>query len=155
MYPISEQIAQLVYDRLFFDGTATGGVVRPTRIGNFQPKDSQIIITQGDKTPNDELSWPGNPPAIAWEFPFEIACVLRQSEADETPIDTLKNEFEANVIKALNIGSNWWAWNNLAVDSKISSVTDYQASDGSGSGFSITLTITYRVAENDPYEVYV
>jgi hypothetical protein len=151
--PVSERIAELVTERLFSDGTATGGVIRPTRIGGFQPKDYQLIITQGAKSPNDDLSCPGNPPAIAWDFPITIAGVLRQSETDETAIDTIKNTFEADVIKAINSGSAWWSWDGLAIDSKISGVSDYQAADGSGSGFEMTLTITYRVAENDPYEV--
>jgi hypothetical protein len=151
MTPISEQIIQLLYERLELSGVAVGGVIRPTQTGGFQPKDYQIIITQGSKSPNDDLSYPGNPPAVAWDWPISIAAIVRQSEDDLTAIDTLKNQFCADVSKAITTGSQWWNWNNLAIDTKISDITDYQASDGSGSGCELTVTITYRVAEDDPY----
>jgi len=41
-------------------------VVRPTRFGDFTPKDRQIMLVQGPQELVAELSHPGNPPARRW-----------------------------------------------------------------------------------------
>jgi hypothetical protein len=149
MIHVAERIAEIVVDRLAIFGPI-GGVVRPTRLADHEIKDYQIVLTQGNKSPVDEFSCPGNPPLIAYELPFEIACILRPSEMEIQSADTLRNQFELDVIQSLTLASDWWTWNGLAIDSKISSIAPYQANDGSSSGFQLTLTVTYRVAENNP-----
>ena len=155
--PVSEQIAVIIRNRLALISTAnsyettTTGVVRGTQRGDFQPKDYQIVLTQGNKTENKELSCPGSPPLVAWDQPFLIAGILRQSETDQTAIDTLKNVFEADVIKALNTGVAWWNMEAKAINSTVSGATWNQSDSGSDSSFELTLLVTYRTAENDPY----
>ena len=155
---ITEQIAVILKNRLAaistasgYETTASGGVIRPTRMGGFQPKDYQIIINQGDKTPNESHHHPGNPPATAYDMTFQIACVLRPSELDSTFADTLKNQFEADVIKSLAQGVAWWNFGGLAIDSRVEAVMDYESDDGSQLGFAVDFVVTYRVSENDPY----
>jgi hypothetical protein len=155
--PISEQIAVVVKSRLEAITTGNGyettqsGVIRPKRIETTQPKDYQITIAQGDKTPNEALSHPGNPPAICWDFPFTISGILRQSETDTTAQDTLKNTFEADVIKSLTSVSNWHTMGGLAINSTISNVEDYFDAEAEAGAFRVVLTVMYRVSENDPY----
>ena len=155
--PILEQIAVIVRSRLAAISTGSGyettaaEAIRPTRISDRSPKDYQLIIKQGDKTPNDALSCPGNPAAVAWDQPFVIAGILRPSETSATAIDTFKNTFEADVIKSLTAPASWWNFGGLAMNSVISGVADYESSEGTEGGFMVTLTVTYRVSENDPY----
>mgnify|MGYP000679761412 FL=1 len=68
---IVEQIALELYTRLesllVSEGnyeTLVSEVVRPTRVGII-PKHGQVVIVQGTSTEVPELSFPGNPPAIA------------------------------------------------------------------------------------------
>ena len=155
---ITEQIAAIVATRLAaistgsgYETTVSGGVIRPTRLGGFQPKDYQIVFKQGDQEPMTEHDHPGNPPAVAWKVPFLIRGVLRTSELTSTAEDTLKNEFEADVRKSLAAGVAWWNFSGLAIDSGISGAEPYVSDDGTESGFQVTLDVTYRVSENDPY----
>ena len=157
--PVSERIVEVVRLRLaqisIDDGfeTTVSEVVRPKRLENPSPKDYQLVLSQGDKTENREHSCPGNPPIIAWDFPILIRGILRPSEENDTAIDTLKNTFEADVMKAVNTGNAWWNMSGLAINSRMSPVTDYESDDGAEGGFEITLTVIYRTDENDPYTV--
>lgn len=158
---VPEQIALKVKTRLGLISTGSGyettttGVVRPTRIATFQPKDYQIVVTQGDLEPNPDLSHPGNPPAKAWDLPFLIAGILRTSELDTTASDSLKNQFGADVVKALGVptSGDWAQWDGLAINSDVSGVEDYQSSDGAESGFKVTLVVTLRTDETNLYNV--
>ena len=155
---ISEQIAVKVKTRLGLINTDSGyettttGVIRATRQGDFQPKDYQIIVTQGTITRNEELSHPGNPPATAYDMPFQIAGVLRPSDDNATAADTLKNQFWGDCVKALTTGTAWYNWDGLAINTAPpTDVEDYQAEDGAAVGFRFILTVTFRTDENDPF----
>ena len=154
---VAEQIAVIVKTRLGLISTTSGyetttsGVKRPTQIATFRPEDYQIILTQGDITPNDEYSRPGNPPAQAWDMPFVIAAILRPSDESTTASDTLKNQFWADCVKALTNATPWHTFGGLAFNSKIGPVENYQSDDGSGSGFKLELMVQFRVDETNPY----
>lgn len=156
---VSEQIAVVVATRLGLISTGNGyettasSVERPTVKGGFSPNDYQIVMTQGDITPDSELSHPGNPPATAWVMPIIIAGILRPSESDTTASDTLKNEFAADVIKSVGNATPWHTFGGLAINAAFGVVEDYQAPDGSGSGFKITLLVTFRTDETNLYNV--
>lgn len=154
---IAEQIAVKVRTRLLII-TTTGGfentvnaVIRPKRTSNNNPKNYDVFVTQGTITRNEELSHPGNPPATAWVLPFKIAGTMRPSETLTTAIDTLKNQFWADCVKAINSGANWWTWDSLAIDSRIGDIEDYTADDGSAIGFGLNLFVTFRTDENNPF----
>lgn len=156
---VSERIAAVVATRLGLISTGAGyetttsGVERPTVKGGFSPDDYQIVLTQGDITPDPELSHPGNPPATAWVMPIIIAGILRPSESDTTASDTLKNQFWADVVKAVTNATPWHTFGGLAINAAFGAVQNYQADDGSSSGFKVELLVTYRTDENDPYTV--
>ena len=135
--------------------TTVTEVRRPSRTGGFRPKDYQLIFTQDSKTPNEALSCPGNPPLQAWDVPFRIAGELLQSKEDRRPIDQLRNEFEADVIKSLTtVSDGYWAqWDGLAINTKMSAVETYTEVEEVVAGFHVIMTVTYRTPENNPYEV--
>lgn len=164
--PVAERIAVKVRERLLliderndYETTVSdigggGGVIRPTRVGGIQPLDWQLVVTQGDATRNDQLSMPGNPPATAWNLPFIIAGHLRPSEMSETPIDTLRNQFWADVVRAICVPTaSWYTWDSLAIDSMVSGVREVVSEENTTCGFHLTLSVTYRTDENDPYTV--
>lgn len=159
--PIVEQIAQKVQQRLGLISTASGyettasEVVRPSRKDSFSPKDYQLSFAQESKTENTGLSCPGNPPLQAWNQPFRIAAQLLQSKLDKRAIDSLRNEFEADVIKALSVAESgyWKQWDGLAINSRIDAVETYLDVADELAGFHVILTVIYRTPEDDPYTV--
>lgn len=158
---IPEQIAVKVKARLEQITTANGyeldvaEVVRPTRLGGFRPQDKQLVITQETITRVNELSHPGNPPAIARNLPLKIAGALRASETDTTPSDTQKNQFWADVLKALGdvASGDWTKWDGLAIDSRVDDVEDSTQDDGSSDGFYVILNVIFRTDETNLYNV--
>ena len=153
---ILEQIAQKVVTRLA-SITVAGGyeftvseVVRGTRFGGFRPQHLQLVVNQGTLSRNEELSFPGNPPATAWEMPFEIVGLLMPSESDTNKIDLLRNQFSSDVVKALSTpAASWHNWDGLAILSTISDIDDITQEESSG--FRLTMTVTYRTTEANPY----
>lgn len=156
--PISEQIAQKLATRLALI-TVVGGyeltvseVARPVRYDGFRPQNNQLIVTQGPLTRNDELSAPGNPPRTAYDLEFTIAGLLMPTESNTSKIDALRNTFAADVIKCIcTPAANWHNWDTLAIDSTISQVDNITTEETSG--FKLSLTIVFRVSENNPYSV--
>lgn len=153
MKPVIERIAESVRKRL---GITRGGtsVVRPTRTGGFKPEDYQLVFAQETQTPNEALSCPGNPPLQAWNAPFRIAAELLQSKKDTTAVDTLRNEFAAQVVKALttSAGPYWAQWGGLAINSQLSAIETFLDEGDQVAGFHIVLTVQYRTPENNPFE---
>ena len=151
--PVIERIARVIEARLK-NTEGIVGVVRPTRTGNFRPKDNQILLKQGDDQRRPELDCPGNPPAIANEMPFSVMLELRPSDKDDTSIDTFKNTFRARAITALTKpereGDDWVTFNRLAVNSRIGNATPYLDDAGEVAGIKLTIAVIYRHDENNP-----
>jgi len=159
---VAEKIATTLKTRLGLISTGSGyettvsSVIRPTRLGGFHPDDYQIILNQGDIVKNDELSHPGNPPAQAWNYPFEIIGILRPSETSTLAIDKFKNTFWADIVKAITTSADstpWHTFGSQAINSTIGQVTDYRTDDGGEGGFQVDLLVTFRTDETNPYNV--
>ena len=155
--PISEQIAAKIATRLAGITVANGyeltvsEVARPLRFDGFRPQNNQLIVTQGNLTRNDELSAPGNPPATAYDLEFMIAGLLMPTESSTSKIDTLRNTFASDTIKAIcTPAASWHNWDTLAIDTKVGDVTDITTEESSG--FKLSLTVTFRTTENNPYQ---
>jgi hypothetical protein len=154
---VSEQILQKIATRLA-SITVAGGyevtvseVVRPTRYGGFRPQHLQLVVTQGNLTKNEELSAPGNPPATAWDMEVVIAGLLMPLESATDKIDALRMQFSSDVIKAIcTPQASWHNWDTLAIDTVVGSVDDVTTEEASG--FKVTITVTYRTTENNPYQ---
>ena len=131
-------------------------VVRPTRLGGFQPQDKQLFLTwTGELVPIPENSCPGNPPAIAWGMPIDIAGVLRAPDEDRTAADTLKLQFMSDVIKALgdSASATWHTFGSNAINAHVESVEPYQADDGNAIGFKLRLMVIPRTDETNLFTV--
>lgn len=155
--PISEQIAAKIATRLAGITVANGyeltvsEVARPLRFDGFRPQNNQLIVTQGNLTRNDELSAPGNPPATAYDLEFTVAGLLMPTESSTSKIDTLRNTFASDTIKAIcTPAASWHNWDTLAIDTKVGDVTDITTEESSG--FKLSLTVTFRTTENNPYQ---
>ena len=84
-------------------------------------------------------------------MPFEIVGLLMPSESSTDKIDTLRNQFAADCIKAISTPqASWHNWDGLAILSVISDIDDITQEESSG--FKLTLTVTFRVTENNPYQ---
>lgn len=156
---VVEQIAQVLQTRLqslLVEGafnTLAFEVVRPPRFMDVTPRDMQIVIAQGQNEVVDELSYPGNPPAVARRQTFFIRCYLIPSERDLEAIDAKINTFAADVIKAVCTPSGTWqTFDGLAVDAMFQSLELFQA-DGGIDGVTVPVAVTYRTDENNPYNV--
>lgn len=155
--PISEQIAAKIATRLA--GITVGNgyeltvseVARPIRYDGFRPLNNQLIVSQGNLSKNEELSAPGNPPATAYDLEFTIAGLLMPTESSTSKIDTLRNTFAADTIKAIcTPQASWHNWDTLAIDTRVGDVTDITTEESSG--FKLSLTVTFRTTENNPYQ---
>lgn len=158
--PISEQIANALFDRLqllaaqYSVYTPVSEVIRPTRMGGYTPKHLQVVLTQNDPEVNEELGCPGNPPATAYNILFNIRCHVMPSERDTTVVDEIINTFDADVVRAVAdqtiYGAMWYTLGDLATDAAFQTRESIEA-DGSFVGFNLPLLVTYRTDENNPY----
>lgn len=155
--PIVERIAAELVERLslltagYSENTRVSEVIRlPRGLNSYSPKDRQLVVFQDEATPIPELSRPGNPPAVAILQPFVVVAVVLPSERDPTPIDRIVNVTMADVRKVITRTTNWHTFGGLAIQSTIEG-PDPINDDGQVSGASLTVNVTYRVSENDPY----
>lgn len=157
---VLELIALELLDRL--EGLVNNGgtyntdvceVIRPTRLGsNWTPKHLQIVLTQGANDVVDELSFPGNPPAVCRRVTFNIRCHVMSDENDIEAIDTVITTFAADVIKIVCTATDWHNFDGNAINAEWLSNEDIQA-DGGVDGVNVPIAIYYRTSENDPYTV--
>lgn len=131
--------------------TAVSSVKRLQRNGGeYTPEHLQILVRQGDDEIDDELSYPGNPPAICHRQTFNLRCHVMTSERDIDPVDSISNTFQADVIKCLTAGNNWYQFDGNAIDANIGAIEPINE-DGGPDGLNIPIVIVYRVDENNPY----
>ena len=134
------------------------GVVRPDRLGQSStPEDKGIEVTQGDSIRNEELSHPGNPPAIAYDTDFEINCFVRSSDFDQTAFNIDQNERGGQIIKAITQEATdpglWYTMGGNAIICEIGDVKAFTQSEGNHNGVSVMIQVTHRTSETDPYTV--
>lgn len=146
--PVVEQIMANVRTRM---AAAFDTAVRSTKVATWQPKDLVVVVSQGDVTPNPELSYPANPPVIAYDLPVTVAGVVKPSDSETTAIDTFKNRMGAAIIAAATDATLWHQWGGLAINTVHGPVENYTDETGGFSGAMVQFVITYRVPENDPY----
>lgn len=128
-------------------------VIRPTRMGDFTPADRQVVLVQGQPEIVPELSYPGNPPATAYRQTYQIRCHIMGSERNPEVIDTVINQFHADVVKAVYAGGNvWHTMDDNAIDAEFRS-PEYVTADGGLDGVNVPIAITFRADEGDPTSV--
>jgi hypothetical protein len=147
--PVVEQIMANVRTRMAAAFTA----FRSTRVATWQPKDLVVHVHQGALTPNAELSCPGNPPATAYDLEAIVAGIVKPSDAETIAVDTFRNRMGADIVKAATDATLWHQWEGLALNTVHGPIEDYMDETGGCAGVMVRFTITFRVDENDPYQV--
>jgi hypothetical protein len=71
----------------------------------------------------------------------------------ESPYVTNVNELSAAVQKSLTVDSDWYTFGGYAFDSSVGEITNFTSDDNEHHGATIPLLVTYRVSENNPFEV--
>ena len=163
---VPERIATELLTRLSAITTANGynftasQVVRLNRKGdNWTQKHLSIALTQEPETRNEELDHPGSPPANAYDVEFQIKCVSRDQETSggnpaTTAKDTIVNDMIAAVRKAIAVpAATWHQMGGVAINSMFGDSTIEDSSEGEATVGTVTLMVTYRVSETDPYVV--
>lgn len=158
--PIIEQIAALVKTQLETITTANGyeldvlKVIRPPRamdISDYSLDNNVAYVQQAEPSLGESDEMAGNPPIKEWVQPFVIDWIIRVSEKDETPVDQLLNTARSDIEKAMAAG--------LEPDTDLDDlVTNWSIREPQFAqyedGFElvrVTIDITYRVSETDPY----
>ena len=151
---IVEQIYDVIVDRMesMIDNPdyeiGVAEVFRPTRMGEFTPRDRQILVVQGDDERVTELDIPGNPPGIARRQTFNIRCHLMP---DENSGEDAVNQAAADIIKAITTpNATWHTMDNLAIDSELGKF-EFVNFDGGPDGVNVPLQVTYRISEYSPF----
>ena len=155
---VEERIAEVIEARLqlLVAGSSAlapvSEVIRPLRSGGYTPKDWQIVLTLGPKESVPDLNCPGNPPAMAYDQTYNIFCRVMASERDDTPVDAFVSAFLSEAQMAITNSTTWYQMNGYSIDAVFDS-PEYVEGGGGGDGATIPLRVTYRVSENNPYEV--
>lgn len=122
-------------------------VVRPKRINDFLVTDKVAAVTHTDAEKNDELSCPGAPARIAWDFSISVACIIAPDDGDVEPIDKRADEFGVLCYNAITAPSSWWEFGGHALVSDIGSISNYKPADESAHGVTFMINVTFRAAE--------
>lgn len=151
---IVDQIHEAIVDRLALmvdnDDYEIGiiEVVSPTRIGEFTPRDRQILVVQGDDERTPEMDIPGNPPGIARTQTWNIRCHLMP---DENSGEDAVNQAAADILKAITTPNNTWHnWGGLAINTEMAKI-EYVSFDGGPDGVNVPIRVLYRVSEYSPF----
>lgn len=157
---VPERIATEIIERLEAITVANGysfDVESVTRVPrdsvDWAPFNLAIVLKQGDQTRNEAHDYPGNPPAIAYELPFNIRMFVLQDDKGQAADETAINDAEATVVKAICDATNWWIFDDCSYDAFWGGTTYFRSDQGDHTGFTKELIVRYRVAETDPYVV--
>ncbi len=74
------------------------------------------------------------------------------SEHDPTPIDEYAETMHGDIVRVICDPNLWYSFGGLAVDAEFGDPS-YDSGDGSYFGMDIPIVVTYRVSEDDPWEV--
>lgn len=155
---VNERIFEELYCRLSklvdsTEQTTVCEVVRPTRLGAFTPKDSQIVITYANPELVPELMCPGNPPAEAWRQVFNLYLHTMPSESDEEVVDSIRSRFIADVRRVVCTPSaTWHNFGGYAINAEWEQMQNIESGESCG-GVLMPLAVIYRTDEGDPYTV--
>ena len=130
-------------------------VERANRDGsNLTYKHLSVQVKQEESVRVPELDCPGNPPAIAYEITFTINCISRDSQGETDAYDTVANDMAAAVVAAITADtSTWYTMDGNARNSEIGNITPLSSAEGEVLGMAVPVLVTYRVSENNPYQV--
>lgn len=164
--PVAEKIAAELVTRLEAITTANGyefdaeSVTRPRRIDrNFTPRNYSIVVDQVGESEQEGMSYPGNPPAIAYELVLNVYGFVRESDSATTSPSITENQMVAAIKKAVAKNSSWHTFGGNAFDASFGPVEIFEEGDSlpftvtDHNGAVVPVLVYYRVSELDPYTV--
>lgn len=161
-YTVIEFIAREIVRRLVQIRPSNGyalnvtSVIRPNRNATWTPEDRLILVKQGDSIKNEALSCPGNPPAVAFDTTFELCSFVRTSDFYSVEYESIENDRGAQIIKAITTEASdpsmWYTFEGKAVIADITEVRSFEESENHN-GVIVSLSVTHRQDENNPYNV--
>lgn len=164
--PVAEKIAAELVTRL--DAITTGNgyeftresVTRPRRLDrDFTPRNYSIVVEQVGETEREEMSYPGNPPAIAYESVFNVYGFVRESDDATTSPAITENQMAAAIKKAIAEDASWHTFGSNAFDASFGQTEMFEGGENlpftvvESNGVIVPLSVFYRVSELDPYAV--
>lgn len=162
--PVVERIAKVIAQRLAQISVAGGYsfdavVDRPERMGaNYSPVDKQVVLTQGRRTASPQHSTEGGPGGLlkAWQQEFVIVPFAVRSDRSTASVDELINQREADAMRAITTplapGDDWMTMDGLSFLADFGEPDTYYLKE-QPVGSIISLLVTYRHPENDPFTV--
>ena len=165
--PIIEKIAAELVARLDQITTANGyefdreSVTRPRRIDrDFTPRNYSIVVDQSEEQYDEEQSYPGNPPASAYNVTFSIYGFVRESDDATTSPHITENQMAAAIQKAITENSaTWHSFDGNAIAATFGTTERFRDGDAlpftttEHNGARVELEVLYRVSELDPFSV--
>lgn len=157
--PVVERIADVIVARLREANIYNASIARPDREGiNVSAADGSVIVHQKGINQNSALTCHGNPPAIAYDVRFELQCYVRNQHAEENSYSSACNKLGAQVIlaitKPINEPTMWYQMDGLAINTKnLGAMYPMVNNNGERTGVIVPVVVTFRVSENNPYEV--
>ena len=144
---VDEIIEDAIYHRLVFGMIADKVIRENHNVGQWTPRNRQVIVSQDFPKRYPEIDCPGNPPALGFQTTITLSCHVCQSELDPTPTNRLLSEFATEVITWVTSSDDWPRW-GIAIDSNVG---DFERSsvDDVTDAVQIPITVSYRVSENN------
>ncbi len=136
------------------DGVVPVTVYRVNRDAtDWKPKNNSIVLKQGETSRLPDLDCPGNPPAMAYEIQFGVACFVRQSDRASNADMERVNNLSALARKAITNSTTWYAIDSVSFDAEVGETVPFMEADGGHVGAIFQVTARYRVSELDPFVV--
>ena len=146
-----ERIAQAIQDCVAGVTEEAGYAVtvseclRPKRSDEVKLEDYLVLLGQMEDAPAESM--PQGYDDLVQRFTLDLFVLVGEDEDD--PIDTVLNRFRAEVLRAVLADRQW---DGLALDTIFEGGEPFATSAGSAEGLRLTLAVTYRTLENDPYD---
>jgi hypothetical protein len=159
-FPADEQIGQAIATQLATLTTANGydielaDVIRPTRRPQLTPANMVAILQldtyeQGDPE-TDSLGIKTHRTGV-----WIIDVFVEPSDDDATPYDQLRSqaiaEVERCLVEAMN--ANTRAFGGLGYNAELRAPQMLDAPEGGSAGIRVTLAVSYRYVDYDPYTI--
>jgi len=157
--PIVEIIVNQIAAALARITTANGyqvtvaEVYRPTKLGGHDRGgvgNYRIALTLPEPEPAPELDICGAEPVKGWMQPVMMDLLFRPSDASTTAIEQTLNVFKADVVRCLFADPQWQGY---AVDTEMTPGQTWIDQDSGECGVSALVEVSYRIKENDPYQL--
>lgn len=157
---IPERIALELIDRLENITTVNGyifnvaSVDRMTKdsLDGWTPRNLAIAVVQDDELPNDEHTHAGNPAAMAYDVTFNLHGFVRPSDHATETFSSTENAMVAAIKKAVvNNDTSWQTFGGISILADWVTTSPFQSPEGDHRGVTVSLVVTYRISETDPF----